>query len=111
DQMRKMYHKTVAKVKRVDPTGDDWVKIGPKIEKAMLHNKKNGKRKLLLFGGFPNRMHLLSHYQDIVRKEFYIKDEFKDKANSFFEKVSKDRGPNITYIGFHIRRGDYGTKI
>lgn len=45
-----------------------------------------------------------SHIQDVIRKEFTFKDEFRNEAQS---QIVQIRNNNTPLVSVHIRRGDY----
>ncbi|KAM9299059.1 galactoside alpha-(1,2)-fucosyltransferase 2-like [Gastrophryne carolinensis] len=56
--------------------------------------------------GFPCSWTFFHHLRDEIRKEFVIHDYLKIEANQVLERIKGPR-KNVTYIGIHVRRGDY----
>lgn len=53
-------------------------------------------------------MYLLAGHHHIIRATFRFKEDLKQKAAMFLERVREKRKLwDITFVGFHIRRTDY----
>ncbi|KAM4015838.1 galactoside alpha-(1,2)-fucosyltransferase 2-like [Anomaloglossus baeobatrachus] len=46
------------------------------------------------------------HIRDEILREFTFHDDLKEEANKYLTNVRGDR-KNVTFIGVHVRRGDY----
>ncbi|KAM4703347.1 galactoside alpha-(1,2)-fucosyltransferase 2-like isoform 1-T2 [Rhinophrynus dorsalis] len=62
--------------------------------------------KFLKFTGYPCSWTFYHHLRDEIRREFIIHDYLKNEANQVLENIKGQR-KNVTYIGVHVRRGDY----
>ncbi|XP_068099064.1 galactoside alpha-(1,2)-fucosyltransferase 2-like isoform X2 [Hyperolius riggenbachi] len=58
------------------------------------------------FTGYPCSWTFFHHLRDEIRKEFTIHDYLKNEANQVLENIKGSR-KNATFIGVHVRRGDY----
>ncbi|XP_077113378.1 galactoside alpha-(1,2)-fucosyltransferase 2-like [Ranitomeya variabilis] len=58
-----------------------------------------------LFGS-PCSWTFYHHIREEILREFTFHERIKKEANSFLEKV-KGSKTNVTYVGVHVRRGDY----
>ncbi|XP_037794194.1 galactoside alpha-(1,2)-fucosyltransferase 2-like [Penaeus monodon] len=98
-----------AEVVEPDYLRDDMVAhLLPAIERAREERaKKPGSRKIYILEGYPNRMKMLAGHHAVIRSNFQIRRELKQKAQNFLDKIRKKVGENTTFIGFHIRRSDY----
>ncbi|KAM3922977.1 galactoside alpha-(1,2)-fucosyltransferase 2-like [Leptodactylus fuscus] len=56
--------------------------------------------------GTPCSWTFYHHIREEIRREFTFHDELKKEANSYLEKL-KGSKVNVTFIGVHVRRGDY----
>ncbi|XP_075694967.1 galactoside alpha-(1,2)-fucosyltransferase 2-like [Rhinoderma darwinii] len=56
--------------------------------------------------GYPCSWTFYHHLRDDIRREFTIHDYLKIEANRVLESIKGSR-KNVTYIGVHVRRGDY----
>lgn len=56
--------------------------------------------------GTPCSWTFYHHIREEILREFTFHDSIKNEANSYLEKL---KGPkvNVTYVGVHVRRGDY----
>ncbi|XP_078507078.1 galactoside alpha-(1,2)-fucosyltransferase 2-like [Lissotriton helveticus] len=62
--------------------------------------------KNLMFTGYPCSWTFYHHLHDEILKEFTFHDFITEKVNNYLEEVKGYR-KNVTYIGIHVRRGDY----
>ncbi|KAM9319614.1 galactoside alpha-(1,2)-fucosyltransferase 2-like [Gastrophryne carolinensis] len=60
------------------------------------------------FTGYPCSWTFFHHLRDDIRRDFRIHDYLKNEANQVLERIRGDR-KNVTFIGIHVRRGDYVT--
>uniref|UniRef100_A0A8C5MWR2 L-Fucosyltransferase n=1 Tax=Leptobrachium leishanense TaxID=445787 RepID=A0A8C5MWR2_9ANUR len=60
----------------------------------------------LKFTGYPCSWTFYHHLRDEIRKEFTIHDHLKKEADQVLHTIKGSR-TNPTYIGVHVRRGDY----
>ncbi|XP_075461555.1 galactoside alpha-(1,2)-fucosyltransferase 2-like [Ascaphus truei] len=58
--------------------------------------------------GYPCSWTFYHHLHDEIIKEFTIHDFLKNEANQVLARLKGSR-KNVTYIGVHVRRGDYIT--
>ncbi|KAM4014764.1 galactoside alpha-(1,2)-fucosyltransferase 2-like isoform 3-T7 [Anomaloglossus baeobatrachus] len=56
--------------------------------------------------GFPCSWTFFHHLREDMKREFTIHDYLKNEANQVLENIKGSR-KNVTYIGVHVRRGDY----
>ncbi|XP_069803424.1 galactoside alpha-(1,2)-fucosyltransferase 2-like [Dendropsophus ebraccatus] len=56
--------------------------------------------------GTPCSWTFYHHIREEILKEFTFHDSIKDEANSHLKKL-KGTKVNVTYVGVHVRRGDY----
>ncbi|XP_077313585.1 galactoside alpha-(1,2)-fucosyltransferase 2-like isoform X1 [Lithobates pipiens] len=56
--------------------------------------------------GYPCSWTFFHHLRDEIRREFTVHDYLKNEANHVLETIKGSR-KNATYIGVHVRRGDY----
>ncbi|XP_053308216.1 galactoside alpha-(1,2)-fucosyltransferase 2-like [Spea bombifrons] len=56
--------------------------------------------------GFPCSWTFYHHLRDEILKEFTIHDHLKNEANQVLQRIKGSKG-KVTYIGIHVRRGDY----
>ncbi|XP_069803650.1 galactoside alpha-(1,2)-fucosyltransferase 2-like isoform X2 [Dendropsophus ebraccatus] len=56
--------------------------------------------------GFPCSWTFFHHLREDILREFTIHDYLKAEANQVLESIKGSR-KNVTYIGVHVRRGDY----
>ncbi|XP_069494382.1 galactoside alpha-(1,2)-fucosyltransferase 2-like [Ambystoma mexicanum] len=62
--------------------------------------------KYVYFGGYPCSWTFYHHIRKEILREFTFHDFIKEEANAYLEKLKGSR-KNVTYIGVHVRRGDY----
>ncbi|XP_075047270.1 galactoside alpha-(1,2)-fucosyltransferase 2-like isoform X2 [Mixophyes fleayi] len=56
--------------------------------------------------GFPCSWTFFHHLRDEIRREFTVHDYLKNEANQVLQGLKGSR-KKVTYIGVHVRRGDY----
>ncbi|XP_069493887.1 galactoside alpha-(1,2)-fucosyltransferase 2-like [Ambystoma mexicanum] len=56
--------------------------------------------------GYPCSWTFYHHIRDEILKEFTFHDYIKEEVNAYLEKLKGFR-KNVTYVGVHVRRGDY----
>ncbi|XP_056399180.1 galactoside alpha-(1,2)-fucosyltransferase 2-like isoform X2 [Hyla sarda] len=56
--------------------------------------------------GFPCSWTFFHHIREDIQREFTIHDHLKNEASQVLESIKGSR-KNVTYIGVHVRRGDY----
>ncbi|XP_069762383.1 galactoside alpha-(1,2)-fucosyltransferase 2-like [Narcine bancroftii] len=56
--------------------------------------------------GYPCSWTFYHHLRDEILREFTFHDFIKEETNAFLRKISGER-KNITFVGVHVRRGDY----
>ncbi|XP_066463326.1 galactoside alpha-(1,2)-fucosyltransferase 2-like [Eleutherodactylus coqui] len=56
--------------------------------------------------GTPCSWTFYHHIRDEILQEFTFHDSIKNEANSYLERLRRHK-VNVTYIGVHVRRGDY----
>ncbi|XP_063798604.1 galactoside alpha-(1,2)-fucosyltransferase 2-like [Pseudophryne corroboree] len=56
--------------------------------------------------GTPCSWTFYHHIREEILREFTFHDNIKEEANSYLAKLKGDQ-KNVTYIGVHVRRGDY----
>ncbi|MPC36448.1 Galactoside 2-alpha-L-fucosyltransferase 2 [Portunus trituberculatus] len=52
-------------------------------------------------------MWMLAQHFSIIRASYRIRAELQQEARRFLERARHGRGRNVTFVGLHIRRGDY----
>ncbi|KAG8434094.1 hypothetical protein GDO86_012460 [Hymenochirus boettgeri] len=62
--------------------------------------------KFLKFTGYPCSWTFFHHLRDEILQEFTIHDYLMDEANQVLQTIKGQR-KNATFIGIHVRRGDY----
>ncbi|XP_078507087.1 galactoside alpha-(1,2)-fucosyltransferase 2-like [Lissotriton helveticus] len=62
--------------------------------------------KYVRFTGCPNSWTFYHHIRDEIRREFTFHDSIKKEVNEYLAKLRGSQ-KNVTYVGVHIRRGDY----
>ncbi|KAJ1131516.1 hypothetical protein NDU88_009852 [Pleurodeles waltl] len=62
------------------------------------------------FTGYPCSWTFYHHIRDEILREFTFHDFIKEEANQYLETLKVSR-KNVTYIGVHVRRGDYVTTM
>ncbi|XP_043915663.1 galactoside alpha-(1,2)-fucosyltransferase 2-like [Protopterus annectens] len=68
------------------------------------HKKIEGE--FVKFSGYPNSWTFYHHIRDEIRKQFTVHEFIREDVNSYLQKI-KGMRKNVTYIGVHVRRGDY----
>nr|XP_045602968.1 galactoside alpha-(1,2)-fucosyltransferase 2-like [Procambarus clarkii] len=95
---------------RVDP---DYLKndmvshLEPTFQRAVAEYRDNAFKKVFILEGYPNRMRMLADHHHVIRSNLRIRPELQAKVSSFLDRVRALRGDNITFVGVHVRRGDY----
>lgn len=56
--------------------------------------------------GTPCSWTFYHHIREEILREFTFHDSIKNEANSYLEKLKGSKA-NVTYVGVHVRRGDY----
>ncbi|XP_078080084.1 galactoside alpha-(1,2)-fucosyltransferase 2-like isoform X2 [Mustelus asterias] len=56
--------------------------------------------------GYPCSWTFYHHIREEILREFTFHDFIKDQANAFLRRIGGER-KNVTYVGVHVRRGDY----
>ena len=64
------------------------------------------------FTGYPTSWTFYDRYRDAIRREFTFRPMMREVADTFLRSVaaksmSQLPGANITFVGVHVRRGDY----
>ncbi|XP_078511178.1 galactoside alpha-(1,2)-fucosyltransferase 2-like [Lissotriton helveticus] len=72
----------------------------------MSEEYKNIRGKYVYFTGYPCSWTFYHHIRHEILREFTFHDFITQEANEYLEKVKGSR-KNVTYIGVHVRRGDY----
>ncbi|XP_066984725.1 galactoside alpha-(1,2)-fucosyltransferase 2-like [Macrobrachium rosenbergii] len=91
-----------------DYLNDDMVShLLPTIKKAVHQYELTRDQLLYVLEGYPNRMKMLADYHSKIRQNFQIHEHLRNKASLFLQSVRASRGSDVTFVGFHIRRGDY----
>ncbi|XP_069492398.1 galactoside alpha-(1,2)-fucosyltransferase 2-like [Ambystoma mexicanum] len=67
---------------------------------------KNLSGKYVFLAGYPCSWTFYHHLRDEILREFTFNDFIREPANEYLEKLKHSR-KNVTYIGVHVRRGDY----
>ncbi|XP_078080081.1 galactoside alpha-(1,2)-fucosyltransferase 2-like [Mustelus asterias] len=60
----------------------------------------------VLLSGYPCSWTLYHHIREEILREFTFHAFIKDQANAFLRRIGGER-KNVTYVGVHVRRGDY----
>ncbi|XP_029440308.1 galactoside 2-alpha-L-fucosyltransferase 2-like [Rhinatrema bivittatum] len=60
----------------------------------------------VMLAGYPCSWTFYHHIREEILQEFTFHDFIRDEANKYLEKVKGSRR-NATFIGVHVRRGDY----
>ncbi|XP_043915631.1 galactoside alpha-(1,2)-fucosyltransferase 2-like [Protopterus annectens] len=64
------------------------------------------KGKYVQFTGYPCSWTFFHNIRDEIRQEFRMHDHLNEEADRYLQKIKGDR-KNATFIGVHVRRGDY----
>ncbi|XP_069056806.1 galactoside alpha-(1,2)-fucosyltransferase 2-like [Pleurodeles waltl] len=72
----------------------------------MSEEYKHIKGENVLLTGYPCSWTFYHHLRDEILREFTFHDFITEKVNKYLKKVQGHR-KNVTYIGIHVRRGDY----
>ncbi|XP_069056811.1 galactoside alpha-(1,2)-fucosyltransferase 2-like isoform X2 [Pleurodeles waltl] len=72
----------------------------------MAEEYKDIKGKFVKLTGYPWSWTFYHHIQAEIRREFSFHDFIRKEANDYLEKLKGSR-KNVTYVGVHVRRGDY----
>ncbi|XP_075047211.1 galactoside alpha-(1,2)-fucosyltransferase 2-like [Mixophyes fleayi] len=72
----------------------------------MLPEYKNISGQYVQFLGTPYSWTFYHHIKEDILQEFTFHDFVVEEANAYLEKVRGD-SKNVTFIGVHVRRGDY----
>ncbi|KAJ1131527.1 hypothetical protein NDU88_009863 [Pleurodeles waltl] len=62
--------------------------------------------KYIMFTGCPNSWTFYHHIRDEIRREFTFHDSINKEVNEYLEELRGSQ-KNVTYVGVHVRRGDY----
>ncbi|XP_078507086.1 galactoside alpha-(1,2)-fucosyltransferase 2-like [Lissotriton helveticus] len=76
----------------------------------MSEEYKNISGKYVRLGGYSWSWTFYHHIRDEILREFTFHDFIKEEANLYLETLKGSR-KNVTYIGVHVRRGDYLTTM
>ncbi|XP_063293074.1 galactoside alpha-(1,2)-fucosyltransferase 2-like [Pelobates fuscus] len=76
------------------------------IHDWMSEEYKHVDETFLKFTGYPCSWTFYHHLRDDIRREFTIHDHLKKEANQVLRGMKGSR-TDVTYIGVHVRRGDY----
>ncbi|XP_012883024.1 PREDICTED: galactoside 2-alpha-L-fucosyltransferase 2-like [Dipodomys ordii] len=76
---------------------NDW------MEESYRHISSNFVR----FGGFPSSWTFYHHLRPEILQEFSLHEHLREKAQAFLRGLQADRGQPCTFVGVHVRRGDY----
>ncbi|XP_029441562.1 galactoside 2-alpha-L-fucosyltransferase 2-like [Rhinatrema bivittatum] len=86
-----------------------FVKMSWKIYKLfnkMLTKYNHIEGKYVKLAGYPCSWTFYHHIREEILQEFTFHDFIRDEANKYLEEVKGSRR-NATFIGVHVRRGDY----
>ncbi|CAL4108284.1 unnamed protein product, partial [Meganyctiphanes norvegica] len=59
---------------------DAWVDYEQAIVNAIREHRENGIKQLMPFIGYPNRMHLLGRHMNLVRENFLVRADLREKT-------------------------------
>ncbi|XP_068928875.1 galactoside alpha-(1,2)-fucosyltransferase 2-like [Petaurus breviceps papuanus] len=77
------------------------------LEDRMKEEYRHIPWKYVFFHGFPCSWTFYHHLRDEILREFSLHAEVREEAQAFLHRVRKGRGHGITFVGVHVRRGDY----
>ncbi|XP_072343304.1 galactoside alpha-(1,2)-fucosyltransferase 2-like isoform X2 [Scyliorhinus torazame] len=60
----------------------------------------------VMFAGYPCSWTFYHHIREEILHEFTFHDFLKEQTNTFLRRITGER-KNVTYVGVHVRRGDY----
>ncbi|XP_078080592.1 galactoside alpha-(1,2)-fucosyltransferase 2-like [Mustelus asterias] len=60
----------------------------------------------VMLSGYPCSWTFYHHIREEILREFTFHAFIKDQANAFLRRIGGER-KNVTYVGVHVRRGDY----
>lgn len=85
-------------------------KVNNNFNYSNLNNPDLHHGRALNVGDFPNEVKLYKFHLPELKKMFRLQSKFRDNAQIRLQKTVTDRklGPNVTWVGVHNRRGDYG---
>ena len=93
-----------------------WEKID-KIDNNFKYDKMNNEElhvgQALNIGDYPNDVKTYKDYLSELRRRFKLREVFREKAQDLLHSELMRRnmlGSDITWVGVHIRRGDYKVK-
>ncbi|XP_043849922.1 galactoside alpha-(1,2)-fucosyltransferase 2-like [Dromiciops gliroides] len=61
----------------------------------------------VFFLGFPCSWTFYHHLRDEILQEFSLHANIQEEAQAFLHQVRRGRGHSLTFVGVHVRRGDY----
>ncbi|XP_074075691.1 galactoside alpha-(1,2)-fucosyltransferase 2-like isoform X2 [Macrotis lagotis] len=61
----------------------------------------------VFFKGYPCSWTFYHHLRDEILQEFSLHARIREEAQAFLHQVRIGRGCNLTFVGVHVRRGDY----
>ncbi|XP_078511179.1 galactoside alpha-(1,2)-fucosyltransferase 2-like [Lissotriton helveticus] len=95
-RLPQMHQSVVNKIKWNNYWLHDW----------MSEEYKNINGKYVRLAGYPCSWTFYHHIRDEILREFTFHDYIIEETNQYLEKLKGSR-KNVTYIGVHVRRGDY----
>ncbi|GAB6019085.1 fucosyltransferase 1 (galactoside 2-alpha-L-fucosyltransferase, H blood group) [Chamberlinius hualienensis] len=81
-----------------------WTEI--KLNNWMEESYKEFKDPFILLTFFPYSFNFYDHLREKMKKEFTLHSEIRDKAQSLLRDIKKTK-KSVTFVGVHVRRGDY----
>ncbi|XP_072343300.1 galactoside alpha-(1,2)-fucosyltransferase 2-like [Scyliorhinus torazame] len=60
----------------------------------------------VMFSGYPCSWTFYHHIREEILHEFTFHDFLKEQTNTFLRRIRGEQ-KNVTYVGVHVRRGDY----
>ncbi|XP_027715395.1 galactoside 2-alpha-L-fucosyltransferase 2-like [Vombatus ursinus] len=61
----------------------------------------------IIFKGYPCSWTFYHHLRDEILREFSLHAKVREEAQAFLRQARKGQGSNLTFVGVHVRRGDY----
>ncbi|XP_036599485.1 galactoside alpha-(1,2)-fucosyltransferase 2-like [Trichosurus vulpecula] len=101
----RLFHITLPVLTDTEDLQIPWVSY--QLEDRMKHEYRHIPWKYIFFKGFPCSWTFYHHLRDEILREFSLHVKVREEAQAFLHQVRKGRGHSLTFVGVHVRRGDY----
>ncbi|XP_045603110.2 uncharacterized protein [Procambarus clarkii] len=81
--------------------------LEPTFQRAVTEYHNNAMAKVFILEGYPKPMKMVAERHHLIHTTFKIRPNHQAKASSFLESARARKGDNVTFVGVHVRRGDY----